>query len=192
MKLYRDMTIKLQVGASLREILYSIGVFQRDNMAPVLFVFVMMAFAESLEKHWDSDWEIETLEYWHLPLNHTKQGRILGTRTANTGKPFSLFYLLYMDDGAFLFKNKQHLAKGADLIYRQFLHFKLKMHIGQDGKKSKTEAMYVPRSLQEDQRLPNLDEQIPCMDGYITLTDKFKYLGSWISDTLKDDFEVDC
>jgi len=66
------------------------------------------------------------------------------------------------------------------------------MHIGRGNTKSKTEAMYSPPSLEARHYTNlNLDERIPVKDGYITMTSKFKYLGSWISNNLKDDHEVD-
>ena len=37
----------------------------------------------------------------------------------------------------------------------------------------------------------DLDEKVPVRDGYITFTRHLKYLGSWISDTLQDDYELD-
>eukprot|EP00978_Attheya_sp_CCMP212_P003153 scaffold6504_cov40-Attheya_sp.AAC.2 len=36
----------------MREIPYEIGVKQGDNMAPVLFIYLMNAFAETLSKKW--------------------------------------------------------------------------------------------------------------------------------------------
>jgi len=49
----------------------------------------------------------------------------------------------------------------------------------------------MPSSLQPDQRLDDLTEKIPVADGYVTLTSSFKYLGSWISDTLQDECDLD-
>ncbi|EJK74789.1 hypothetical protein THAOC_03513, partial [Thalassiosira oceanica] len=44
----------LKIGKSVEEILQEVGVRQGDNMAPVLFLFLMNAFADSLEKNWES------------------------------------------------------------------------------------------------------------------------------------------
>ena len=43
----------LKIGKETREILQSVRVRHVDNMAPVLFVFLMTAFAESLDKEYD-------------------------------------------------------------------------------------------------------------------------------------------
>jgi hypothetical protein len=46
--LYTNVSVKIQVGKEKRQIPYTIGVQQGNNMAPVLFVFLMQAFAETL------------------------------------------------------------------------------------------------------------------------------------------------
>jgi hypothetical protein len=35
-----------------------------------------------------------------------------------------------------------------------------------------------------------MNKRIPVSDGYITMNDKFKYLGSWVKDDLREDHEV--
>ena len=54
-RLYRDMQVKLQIGEEERLIPYGVGVQQGDNIAPVLFLFLLMAFAQTLEEFWDID-----------------------------------------------------------------------------------------------------------------------------------------
>ena len=51
--MYTDLKVVLKIGKETREILQSVGVRQGDNMAPVLFLFLMTAFAESLDKEYD-------------------------------------------------------------------------------------------------------------------------------------------
>ncbi|MHA7927792.1 MAG: hypothetical protein ACX936_21550, partial [Marinobacter sp.] len=67
----------------------------------------------------------------------------------------------------------------------------LEMHIGRegvDGGKSKTEAMFFPKSLQPDLYKHNFaHEKVQVGEGHITYTRKFKYLGSWITEDLRDD-----
>jgi hypothetical protein len=65
------------------------------------------------------------------------------------------------------------------------------MHIGQNGGPSKTEVMFFPRSLEPTEyNTIDKDENLRVKDGYVTLTRHFKYLGAWVSDTLKDDYEL--
>mmetsp|Transcript_13116 Transcript_13116/g.31049 ORF Transcript_13116/g.31049 Transcript_13116/m.31049 type:complete len:113 (+) Transcript_13116:48-386(+) len=43
-RMYTDLTVVLKIGKSVKEILQEVGVRQGDNMAPVLFLFIMNAF----------------------------------------------------------------------------------------------------------------------------------------------------
>jgi hypothetical protein len=52
-RMYTDLKVDLKIGKEMGKILQSVGVRQGDNMAPVLFLFLMTAFAESLEKEYD-------------------------------------------------------------------------------------------------------------------------------------------
>ena len=48
--MYADMKIVLKIGKVKAEMKQMIGVRQRDSMVPVLFLFMMMVFAETLDK----------------------------------------------------------------------------------------------------------------------------------------------
>lgn len=50
-RLYKDSKVIIKIGKELREFIYGIGVKQGVNMAPVLFVFLINAFAETLKKN---------------------------------------------------------------------------------------------------------------------------------------------
>ena len=52
-RLYENMTVNLTIGEATRVIKYRVGVQQGDNIAPVLFLFLLMAFAQTLEQFWD-------------------------------------------------------------------------------------------------------------------------------------------
>ena len=45
------------------------------------------------------------------------------------------------------------MIRGAELIHDHFVELGLKMHIGRNRGKSKTEAMYCPQTLQPDKYL---------------------------------------
>ena len=51
---------------------------------------------------------------------------------------------LYIDGGAFLFTNWEHLEIGSNIIYKTMAKFGLQMHIGENGKNSKSETMFFP------------------------------------------------
>ena len=50
--MYRNNTCVLQIENEIMEIPQTVGVRQGDNMVPVLFLFLMTAFAETLELVW--------------------------------------------------------------------------------------------------------------------------------------------
>lgn len=103
--------------------------------------------------------------------------------------------LLYVNGGAFPFNNKNDLERLTQELHRHFLKFGLKMHVGYGTENSKTVAMYFPPTLEmttqhiQHNRLP---PNITINDGknYVHFVNHFKYLGAYISDTLKEDFEI--
>jgi hypothetical protein len=50
-------------------------------------------------------------EYWYLPIQNVKRGCLLGQATKN-----SKGFVNFVDDGVFLFTNKNDLIQGAGLI----------------------------------------------------------------------------
>ena len=50
--IYTDNICMLKIEKEIVEISQSVGACQGDNMVPVLFLFLMMAFAETLETFW--------------------------------------------------------------------------------------------------------------------------------------------
>ena len=51
-RMYKDSVVKLVIGEFETTIDFKVGVNQGDSVAPVLFLFIVMAFAETLEKEW--------------------------------------------------------------------------------------------------------------------------------------------
>ena len=152
----------------------------------------MQAFAETLDKKWTNEWNIEKLQFNQMQRGKNK-GRLTGQDSRSKETPFNIFYILYIDDGTFMFDSREDLIKGTNMLYEHFKMFGLSMHIGKDGKKSKTEAMYISPNIQEDeQNFLNADFEtpIPVKSGYVNFTKKFKYLGSFITHDLKDDLEI--
>ena len=81
---------------------------------------------------------------------HTHSPRDVGRLTVHKknyfeqGNLLSLFCVLYVDDGAFLFENRDQLTRGLSLIYSHFTCFVLEMHAGRGEKASKTECVFFP------------------------------------------------
>ena len=51
-RMYKDLKIVLKIGKVEEKMNQTVGVRQGYCMAPVLFIFMVMAFAETLEKEW--------------------------------------------------------------------------------------------------------------------------------------------
>ena len=155
-------------------------------MAPVLFIYLMNAFAETLSKKW----KFAKMEYKWFPQskNGNKRGRLTSQSPKSKGSEFDLFYFLYVDDGAMLFDTREDLAEGTQLLFNHFARFGLEMHIGVGDKKSKTECVHFPAA---DQQQPANLENIQVEQGFVSFTNCFKYLGSIISSNLNDEIDID-
>ena len=81
---------------------------------------------------------------------HTYSPRDVGKLIGNKKKSFeqgtmlALFCILYVDDGAFTFEDRNQLTRGLTLIYHHFTRFGLEMHVGKGKKASKTECVFFP------------------------------------------------
>jgi hypothetical protein len=62
-KRYNNCTVKIKVGEEFTEIDYTTGVHKGDNMSPVLFLFVMQTFLETLQ------FESQPIQYSCFPKN---------------------------------------------------------------------------------------------------------------------------
>ncbi len=133
----------------MQELWQSVGVRQGDNMAPVLFLFLMSAFAETLEIKWkNASTSVCTVR------------SVIGTELANGGGKLcghlpkdylsrsltaaEILQCLYIDDRAFIFTMHAHLTKGVVLINQHFAHLGLERHIGPEGSPPKTECVFPP------------------------------------------------
>ena len=51
-RMYQDLKVVPKIGKTKETMSQTVGIIQGDCMAPVLFLFMVMAFAETLEKEW--------------------------------------------------------------------------------------------------------------------------------------------
>ena len=114
-------------------------------MAPVLFLFMVIVFSETLETEWIKAY----LKMINL-RQHTHSPRDVGKLTVHKKNNFeqgtllALFCVLYVDDGAFTFEDRNQLTRGLHLIYQHFTSFGLEMHTGKGKKSPKTECVFFP------------------------------------------------
>ena len=53
--MYQDLIVIIEIGKSTAEIIQEVEVRQGDNMAPIIFLFLMVTFSESLEEIWEDN-----------------------------------------------------------------------------------------------------------------------------------------
>jgi hypothetical protein len=142
-KLYTDVTINLRVG-ELEQFLSTSGVKQGDNLAPVLFIFVIHAVSNTLDKKWVSQ---------PLTLDGFRTLKLEASREDNYAEPITptsvlvLQVLLCRRYGLHSSQPRRVIAA----IVSHFRRFGLTIHTGskRKGEDSKTEAIHFPRPGQE-------------------------------------------
>ena len=246
-RLYTDLKVVFVLGKHKVTIYQSVGVRQGDNMAPVLFLFLMAAFHDLLEDAFEEA-GVERISVLKESDETFRKGQLLRHDVKKCSKSTSLeeYFItdiIYVDDEALPFKSRQQLCKGLPIAQRIMTELGLEMHVGrrltttsEDNtpevitKESKTECIFFPspghfKQLAIDNRLSKQqllllsddnigdgdddkkDERIsleqmlynlspetaevPMKDGFVTYTENFKYLGSWISFTLRDDIDIE-
>jgi hypothetical protein len=137
----------LKIESEIEKIPKSVGVHQGDNMAPVLFLFLMTAFAQTLELEWKK-LDIPILSVMTAGDEHLAGGKIC-SHTPKMVKSkklttYEILQCLYVDDGAFPFGTREDMQRGMELIYHHFARFGLEMHIGRGTSESKTECIFFP------------------------------------------------
>ena len=118
-------------------------------MAPVLFLFLISAFAETLEAEWkQAGIEVCTVRSFVGPSLISGKGKLRGhlpkEYLAQDLTAVEILQCLYVDDGAFIFKSCADMTKGLALLHRHFDRLGLEMHIGRGENSSKTECVFFP------------------------------------------------
>ena len=103
-RMYQDLNVVLKIGEKEETMSQTASVRQGDCMAPILFRFMVMAFAETLEKEWTrAGLNMIMLQQ----RSHSPQGigKLKGHKlnTFLKGNLLTLFCVLYVDDGAIPF-----------------------------------------------------------------------------------------
>jgi hypothetical protein len=145
--MYTNLVVVLKIEKEIQEILQSIRDRQGNNMAPVLFLFLMSAAVKTLEVKWCKT-SIAVLKVVHSSDNELELGCICGytPRMYNSTRltAFEIFQLLYVNNGTFPFPDCNTLIMGINLIYSNFARFGLIIHIGWGEESSKTKCVFFP------------------------------------------------
>ena len=103
---YTDNVCILKIEKEVVEIPQSIGIQQGDNMAPVLFLFLMTAFAETLKIVWREK-KITILSVMTASNDNLINGENCSHTpamfTSKTLTAYEILQCLYVDDGIFPF-----------------------------------------------------------------------------------------
>ena len=91
--------------------------------------------------------------------------------------------------------NVQWVTSLAQALFSHLAKFGLKMHVGTAAEKSKSVAMYFPATLKKTQEQNKIKSLLPDIKlnnntNLIHFVQDFKYLGSIISNDLKEDTEI--
>jgi hypothetical protein len=156
----------------------------------VLFIFVIHAVSNSLDKKW----EFETPDFRWFPDTQAERkprGQLRGTNHSNKGTKFSFFKSYYVDDTAFILLSRGELIAASKLIVSHFRHFGLTIHTGSKRKndKSKTEAIHFPKPFHVSSAADKEDIVID-EDRFMSFCIKFKYLGSYFVPELSDTADI--
>jgi hypothetical protein len=134
LKMYTDVTINFRVGEKLEQFLSTSGVKQGDNLAPVLFIFVIHAVSNTLDKKWD----FTTPDFRWFPdtqVGSKPRGQLRGTTP--TRAQCSRSSSPIMSTMAFILLSRGEVIAASKLIVSHFRRFGLTIHTG-SREKAKT------------------------------------------------------
>jgi hypothetical protein len=184
-----DLKMTFDLNGEPVEVPCTVGVKQGFQLSPTLFLFVMQACLESLEKAMPAD---AKLRYRiNKRTEGQRGGKVSGTDWTDLGEfEFSFWASLYADDAATPVASRVALLAGTNAIYAHLRLFGLLMHVGSPGKKSTTEAMYCPVRVSAYGDGDTSDLLLDC-GGTVSFTQSFVYLGSLLHCGLSDHHGVD-
>ncbi len=191
-KMYTDINIKLRIDKAEATFNSTSGVKQGDNLAPVLFLFVIQATIDTMHQKQSS----VDLASPHLEWYPNAKG-FLNKRSPKSGTRLDHKDTFYADDdSAFIFLSKTDLIKGTEFVRSSFAQFGLEVHLGTraNNAKSKTEAMYFPSHSKLKNEIPQelIDGDFDIPNGkFVSFTNKFKYLRTYLSQNLSDDTDIE-
>ena len=182
--LYKDIKIKVTVEEVSCLVDCTLGVKQGCPLSPILFLFYVQACVETLELPED----IKIIKFATFN-DGIMRGRSSGLKRGVT--IFEFWKSFYADDGAFLFVSRKDIIGGGNAIFYHFVADGMHIHLGRNGGKSKSEAMYIPAFDTSPDELKLLTADFIIADGYVSFTDNFKYLGIIIPSSLNDSLTIE-
>jgi hypothetical protein len=149
----------------------------------------MQACLESLEKAMPADAKLKFRT--NTRTEGKNGGHVSGTDYKNKGEfTFSFWASLYADDAATPLASREALLAATNAMYDHLRLFGLLMHVGANGKRSKTEAMFCPARTDTYSAGDTSDLLLDC-GGTVSFTESFVYLGSLLHYDLSDHHDVE-
>ena len=142
---YEKIIVKIIIGKVETSIDFKVDFKQGDSMAPVLFLFLMMAFSETLEDKWKA-LELSKAQFARKGNSPRSTGQSVSHQpgTFSSGTLLDILCMLYVDDGGFVFESRNDILRGITLLSDHFAWSGLEMHIGTEKNTSKTECVFFP------------------------------------------------
>jgi hypothetical protein len=104
---------------------------QGDNVAPLLFLCLMLAVSETMKKNW----KYKTPTFGHFKSNKwNRSGRLKNQNYWTEGDLLEMFHLLFVDDSNFFFESLQDMENGTQTSHNHCARFGLVMHVGRGDK----------------------------------------------------------
>lgn len=199
-RLHDEFKLELKLGGKKKALIdYTVGVRQGDNMAPILFLFLIQAMIETYKKDEEAEGHKEP-EFRTHKNTASCPGRMLQQPNPARTKGTTFYFgkSIFVDDTAFIHDNRADAQAAAGKLRIHFRRFGLLMHVGEitpDGARtvSKTEVMYFPASPKSPEELSSAKADIVFGHNnqfYLPFADTFKYLGCRIHETLTDEVEI--
>ena len=184
-----DLQVTFDLNGEPVAVPCTVGVKQGCPLSPTLFLFVMQACLESLEKAMPADAKLKFRT--NTRTDGKNGGHVSGTDYKNKGEfTFSFWASLYADDAATLLASREALLAATNAMYDHLRLFGLLMHVGTNGKRSKTEAMFCPARSDTYSAGDTSDLLLDC-GGTVSFTESFVYLGSLLNYDLSDHHDVE-
>ena len=104
-RMYKKSAVKLITGKIETSIYFKVGVKQVDIMTPLLFLFLIMAFDETLEDKW-TDLGLSKSQFPRKENSPRSSRQFMShqTVTFSSGTIFNILCMLYVDESVFVFE----------------------------------------------------------------------------------------